>query len=43
MQLMFRCPQGIHAVHAFLKNEKKTAGRGWVRAKRPAPSSGGLE
>lgn len=23
MQLMFRCPQGIHAVHAFLKNEKK--------------------
>ena len=42
MQLMFQCPQGIHAVHAFLKNEKP-AGRGWVRTKRPAPSSGGLE
>lgn len=42
MQLMFQCPQGIHAMHAFLKNEKP-AGRGWVRAKRPAPSSGGLE
>lgn len=22
MQLMFQCPQGIHAVHAFLKNGK---------------------
>lgn len=33
MQLMFRCPQGIHAVHAFLKNEKKRRSRVGPREK----------